>query len=150
MQQPFTDRLREMLEILAGERGDGTTKAVRANEFSTLLGKSFGLVPGALVEEGENANGRYKRIKGASKKGRGFQLCWANVTSLAGADKTWTFPAEFHNTAVSVTITPIVVGLAVAIPISRAPSATSVAWSVVDAAAARVAVPCMLSAVGEW
>lgn len=58
-----------------------------------------GVPSGGVIERGSNANGEYLRLAD------GTQICWKHfLTSEANAEKIWTYPADFMNGEVSVSV----------------------------------------------
>ena len=80
--------------------GAGAAQAFRRGNVLGTVAQSGGVPTGALIEQGNNANGRFVRFAD------GTQICWHSVMALpaattaagslfVGSEATWTFPAAF-------------------------------------------------------
>ena len=111
-----------------------------------LLGtvsKTGGTPTGAVLESGSNANGHYLRLAD------GTQICWQQMTSSAGGQTLWSFPAGFLGGTVPVVQATGQVQTAHFASVG-APVATGVNFSVWGLSGARVAYATGLVAFGRW
>ena len=113
----------------------------------TLLGtvsETGGVPTGAVFESGENANGIY------TKWADGTQICSHVLTTSAGGDTSWTFPAVFAAAAdIRLSVCPREATSAI-FGSSKVPSTTAVGVNVWNTSAARVAASASVIAVGRW
>lgn len=135
----------------SGIDGDGF---VRMADVLGTVSQSGGVPTGALQQYGTNANGQFWRLAS------GLQICTQFVSSALSADTaagavyisaseaTWTFPAVFVNSDVSVSCSPrtsnAVWGK------GRCTGSTSGAYRLVSSSSTTALISVELSAIGRW
>lgn len=127
----------------------GTGKLARADYAygpGNLLGgvtQGGGVPTGAVLERGDNANGSYLRLAD------GTQICWHQMSSSAGGQTLWSFPAAFQAGSVPMVQATNQVQTA-HFASTGGPSAAGVNFSVWGVSGTRVALTTGLMAVGRW
>ncbi len=123
-----------------------TTWADWAEIFTqaSILGsvsQSGGQPTGALIEQGNNANGHYVRLAD------GTQICTHKTLSSAGASAPWVFPSQF-SAPPAVTAAPEYNGARMGTV--HGVSSSIIGFNAWNTAGSKVAVTCNLLAVGRW
>ena len=100
-----------------------------------------GVPTGGIIERGSNANGDFTRFAD------GTMICWNNLNSDAGADKTWTFPSSFSATP-NIQATPVTSAACMAVVGTR--TSNSCNFRVYKADGTQIVLGCDLLATGRW
>ncbi|AHD02955.1 pyocin knob domain-containing protein [Leisingera methylohalidivorans] len=126
---------------------DGTglywTEVVTRNNLLGTVSQSAGVPTGAVIERGNNSNGRYVRFAD------GTQICTRRMNASASGAEAWTFPASFIEEP-QCSVLPISAGAHSVTAEPPSSTTTYVEFNCFDTAGARQAKSCHLTATGRW
>jgi len=134
--------VRHLTNTVGPEWSAWTEIFTKANILGTVS-QSGGVPTGAVIERGDNANGRYVRFAD------GLQICTATLTSSAAADTVWTYPAAFAGVD-GFAFAPAIGAPRIANPATSGVTNTTLTFNVWTITAARAANSVLITATGRW